>query len=137
MLARRAINSIAVSITIVIVVSITIVIAVSITIVIAIAIGITIASGYLTLQLKIARVALDWGLEIRSVEVLEISPSPLVQEAMHQQLAAERVRRVSCSTSRRAAAVSRACFMCMPFSRSDLNKCMSLSLSFSVFYSRV
>lgn len=48
-----------------------------------------------SLKLKISRVAFDWGLEIRSVELLEITPSRFVQEAMHMQLAAERIRRAA------------------------------------------
>lgn len=47
------------------------------------------------LKSKIARVCFDWGLEIRSVELLEITPTPLVQGAMHKQLAAERIRRAA------------------------------------------
>lgn len=47
------------------------------------------------LRAKIAHTALDWGLEIKSVELLEITPTATVQSAMHQQLAAERVRRAA------------------------------------------
>mmetsp|Transcript_48821 Transcript_48821/g.117227 ORF Transcript_48821/g.117227 Transcript_48821/m.117227 type:complete len:331 (-) Transcript_48821:144-1136(-) len=47
------------------------------------------------LRIKIQRVCHNWGLEIMSVELLEITPTSTVQEAMHKQLAAERVRRAS------------------------------------------
>lgn len=47
------------------------------------------------LRLKIQRVCHNWGLEIMSVELLEITPTATVQDAMHKQLAAERVRRAS------------------------------------------
>lgn len=47
------------------------------------------------LRQKIYRVCHNWGLEIMSVELLEITPTPSVQEAMVAQLSAERVRRAS------------------------------------------
>mmetsp|Transcript_14449 Transcript_14449/g.50263 ORF Transcript_14449/g.50263 Transcript_14449/m.50263 type:complete len:340 (-) Transcript_14449:123-1142(-) len=47
------------------------------------------------LRLKVQRVCHNWGLEIMSVELLEITPTETVQDAMHKQLAAERVRRAS------------------------------------------
>lgn len=47
------------------------------------------------LRLKIHRVCHNWGLQIMSCELLEITPTPSVQEAMVAQLSAERVRRAS------------------------------------------
>jgi len=48
-----------------------------------------------SMKVKIAKICFDWGLEIRSVELLEITPSYVVQEAMHKQLSAERIRRAA------------------------------------------
>ncbi|RYG50056.1 SPFH/Band 7/PHB domain protein, partial [archaeon] len=48
-----------------------------------------------SLKSKIAHVCYDWGLEIRSVELLEITPNTTVQDAMHRQLSAERMRRAA------------------------------------------
>jgi regulator of protease activity HflC (stomatin/prohibitin superfamily) len=48
-----------------------------------------------SLTTKIAAVCYNWGLEIKSVELLEITPTDTVQAAMHQQLAAERIRRAA------------------------------------------
>ena len=45
------------------------------------------------LRVRIKNVCLNWGLELMSVELLEITPTQTVQTAMHQQLAAERLRR--------------------------------------------
>jgi regulator of protease activity HflC (stomatin/prohibitin superfamily) len=47
------------------------------------------------LQHKIRNVAQNWGLKIMAVELLEIIPTPSIQEAMHKQLAAERIRRAA------------------------------------------
>mmetsp|Transcript_22218 Transcript_22218/g.62542 ORF Transcript_22218/g.62542 Transcript_22218/m.62542 type:complete len:333 (+) Transcript_22218:143-1141(+) len=51
------------------------------------------------LKSKIMRVCHNWGLEIKSVELLEITPGHSVQDAMHKQLAAERVRRAAIVTA--------------------------------------
>lgn len=48
-----------------------------------------------SLKAKIARTCYDWGLQINSIEILEITPTPTVQTAMHQQLSAERIRRAA------------------------------------------
>lgn len=48
-----------------------------------------------SLKSKISRIAFDWGLQINSIEILEITPTPVVQTAMHQQLSAERIRRAA------------------------------------------
>merc|ERR1719313_676127 len=40
---------------------------------------------------KIGKVCYNWGVKITRVDILEIVPTPTVQNAMHQQLAAERV----------------------------------------------
>lgn len=48
-----------------------------------------------SLMSKISGVCYNWGLQINSVELLEITPTPTVQAAMHQQLAAERIRRAA------------------------------------------
>jgi len=47
------------------------------------------------IQRKISQVAFNWGIEITSVDILEIYPTPSIQQAMHQQLAAERIRRAA------------------------------------------
>lgn len=44
------------------------------------------------LELRIKSICFDWGLEIKSCELLELTPTPSVQDAMHQQLRAERER---------------------------------------------
>ncbi|ETV72139.1 hypothetical protein H257_12904 [Aphanomyces astaci] len=49
--------------------------------------------------LKIAHICFNWGIRIHRVELLEISPNRSVQEAMHQQLSAERVRRAAIVTA--------------------------------------
>jgi len=46
-----------------------------------------------TLSQKISNVFLNWGFKLLKVELLEILPSPSIQEAMHKQIAAERMRR--------------------------------------------
>lgn len=51
-----------------------------------------------TLQ-KIQQVCLNWGIEICRVELLEIIPTPSVQQAMHNQLSAERLRRAAIVTA--------------------------------------
>mmetsp|Transcript_5232 Transcript_5232/g.12991 ORF Transcript_5232/g.12991 Transcript_5232/m.12991 type:complete len:264 (-) Transcript_5232:206-997(-) len=51
------------------------------------------------MHLKIARVCLDWGMKITQVEVLEIHPTRSIQEAMHKQLSAERIRRAAIVTA--------------------------------------
>jgi regulator of protease activity HflC (stomatin/prohibitin superfamily) len=48
---------------------------------------------------RIKHIAHDWGLEIKSVELLEITPSISVQNAMHKQIGAERVRRADIVTA--------------------------------------
>jgi regulator of protease activity HflC (stomatin/prohibitin superfamily) len=48
---------------------------------------------------KIYNVCLDWGMQINQVEVLEIQPTNSIQEAMHKQLSAERVRRAAIVTA--------------------------------------
>jgi len=48
-----------------------------------------------SLKAKISRVAYDWGLQINSIEILEITPAAAVQTAMHMQLSAERMRRAA------------------------------------------
>eukprot|EP01132_Coremiostelium_polycephalum_P002622 gene2622-3251_t len=45
------------------------------------------------LSQKIGPVFLNWGFKIEKVEILEIVPSYTIQEAMHKQISAERVRR--------------------------------------------
>ncbi len=45
--------------------------------------------------MKIDHVCLNWGIKICRVELLEIVPTDSVQQAMHHQLSAERVRRAS------------------------------------------
>ena len=47
------------------------------------------------LMQKIHNVCLNWGVSITKVELLEITPTATVQNAMHKQLEAERVRRAS------------------------------------------
>ena len=46
-----------------------------------------------SLKTKIKKVCHNWGLDVHGVELLEISPSQDVQNAMHMQLIAERTRR--------------------------------------------
>ena len=48
---------------------------------------------------KIGKVCYNWGVKITRVDILEIVPTPTVQNAMHQQLAAERVKRASVVTA--------------------------------------
>jgi len=48
-----------------------------------------------TLSQKISNVFLNWGFKLLKVELLEILPSPTIQEAMHKQIAAERMRRAA------------------------------------------
>lgn len=48
-----------------------------------------------SLKAKISKVTHDWGLQINSIEILEITPTLVVQSAMHQQLSAERMRRAA------------------------------------------
>ena len=45
------------------------------------------------LEARIKGICWDWGLDIVSVELLEITPTREIQNAMHEQLEAERVRR--------------------------------------------
>lgn len=47
------------------------------------------------LKTKIKKVCHNWGLDVQGVELLEISPSGPVQQAMHMQLIAERTRRAN------------------------------------------
>ena len=51
------------------------------------------------LKVRINNVCKNWGLNIFSVELLEITPARTVQEAMHKQLAAERIRRAAIVTA--------------------------------------
>ncbi len=46
------------------------------------------------LRVRIKNICNNWGLDLKSVELLEITPTPTVQSAMHKQLAAERLRYV-------------------------------------------
>eukprot|EP00455_Lapot_gusevi_P008945 TRINITY_DN1395_c0_g1_i1.p2 TRINITY_DN1395_c0_g1~~TRINITY_DN1395_c0_g1_i1.p2 ORF type:complete len:339 (+),score=140.40 TRINITY_DN1395_c0_g1_i1:70-1086(+) len=52
-----------------------------------------------TLLSKLSHVCKQWGVDITAVEVLEILPSKSIQEAMHKQLAAERIRRAAIVTA--------------------------------------
>lgn len=51
------------------------------------------------LQQQIRRICHDWGLELKSVELLEINPTTEVQTVMHKQISAERIRRAAIVTS--------------------------------------
>lgn len=51
------------------------------------------------LKQRINNVCKNWGLNIYSVELLEITPNRAVQDAMHKQLAAERIRRAAIVTA--------------------------------------
>lgn len=51
------------------------------------------------LSQKISNVFLNWGFKLLKVELLEILPSPTIQEAMHKQIAAERIRRAAIITA--------------------------------------
>lgn len=51
------------------------------------------------LESRITNICRDWGLEILSVEILEITPTDSVQEAMHKQIEAERIRRAAIVTA--------------------------------------
>lgn len=51
------------------------------------------------LKTRINNVCKNWGLAIYSVELLEITPTRQVQDAMHKQLAAERIRRAAIVTA--------------------------------------
>jgi regulator of protease activity HflC (stomatin/prohibitin superfamily) len=44
-------------------------------------------------------VFLNWGFKLLKVELLEILPSPTIQESMHKQIAAERMRRAAIITA--------------------------------------
>ncbi|OQR82438.1 hypothetical protein ACHHYP_16049 [Achlya hypogyna] len=48
---------------------------------------------------KISHICFNWGVRIHRVELLEITPNSSVQEAMHKQLSAERVRRAAIVTA--------------------------------------
>ncbi|EQC39527.1 hypothetical protein SDRG_02965 [Saprolegnia diclina VS20] len=48
---------------------------------------------------KISHICFNWGVRIHRVELLEITPTTSVQEAMHKQLSAERVRRAAIVTA--------------------------------------
>lgn len=48
---------------------------------------------------KLSNVFLNWGFKLLKVELLEILPSPTIQEAMHKQIAAERIRRAAIITA--------------------------------------
>ncbi|KYQ89698.1 hypothetical protein DLAC_09666 [Tieghemostelium lacteum] len=47
------------------------------------------------LSQKISPVFLNWGFKLEKVEILEIFPPATIQEAMHKQISAERVRRAN------------------------------------------
>lgn len=64
------------------------------------------------LRVRVKNVCLNWGLEIMSVELLEITPTPSIQAAMHKQLAAERIRCVVTATTRRPPGQPLAARMC-------------------------
>lgn len=51
------------------------------------------------LMQKISLICNNWGVEITRVELLEIAPTKSVQNAMHKQLSAERVRRAQIVTA--------------------------------------
>lgn len=51
------------------------------------------------LKVRINNVCKNWGLNIFSVELLEITPDRQVQQAMHKQLAAERTKRAAIVTA--------------------------------------
>ncbi|KAG9414682.1 hypothetical protein AC1031_008084 [Aphanomyces cochlioides] len=48
---------------------------------------------------KISHICFNWGIRIHRVELLEIAPNQSVQDAMHKQLATERVRRAAIVTA--------------------------------------
>jgi len=52
-----------------------------------------------TLTKKISHVFLNWGFKLLKVELLEILPGSSIQEAMHKQIAAERMRRAAIITA--------------------------------------
>lgn len=52
-----------------------------------------------TLSQKISNVFFNWGFKLLKVELLEILPSHNIQEAMHKQIAAERMRRAAIITA--------------------------------------
>jgi len=52
-----------------------------------------------TVSQKISRVFQNWGFTLLKVEILEILPTRTIQEAMHKQIAAERLRRAAIVTS--------------------------------------
>lgn len=52
-----------------------------------------------TVSQKVSRVFQNWGFTLLKVEILEILPTKTIQDAMHQQIAAERLRRAAIVTS--------------------------------------
>lgn len=48
---------------------------------------------------KISQECMDWGVEITEVEILEIQPEVNIQNAMHREISAERVRRAEIVTA--------------------------------------
>jgi len=52
-----------------------------------------------TLTKKISQVFMNWGFKLLKVELLEILPNQSIQEAMHKQIAAERMRRAAIITA--------------------------------------
>lgn len=48
---------------------------------------------------KVSHVYLDWGMRVNQVKVLEIQPTVSIQDAMHKQLSAERIRRAAIVTA--------------------------------------
>jgi len=52
-----------------------------------------------TVSQKVSRVFQNWGFTLLKVEILEILPTKTIQEAMHKQIAAERLRRAAIVTA--------------------------------------
>jgi len=52
-----------------------------------------------TVSQKVSQVFQNWGFSLLKVEILEILPTRTIQEAMHKQIAAERLRRAAIVTS--------------------------------------
>jgi len=52
-----------------------------------------------TVSQKVSRVFQNWGFTLLKVEILEILPTRTIQEAMHKQIAAERLRRAAIVTA--------------------------------------
>jgi len=52
-----------------------------------------------TLSQKLGQIFQNWGFKLIKVEILEIIPTATIQEAMHKQIAAERIRRAAIITA--------------------------------------